>query len=254
MRNLLLLSAGLLAITSGCIQVDETLTIEKNGSGSLELLYTIPEQTVSQMKAMYSLKDRMDETLGQASPQTIEEAFERMFFDPTEDQIKRVLKKYEPLGVKTETLRVENRNSGRSVNLKVTFTSLEKISKADFFPEYGFTLLRNQNETYTFFRAAENTGTDPQGPGAKPQEPGLLSPIMSGFRVALKVTTPGKIIQTNASRKTLYNAAWIYDFEKDPNVLTTIQNQPMKIIFESKGLQIPEIRQTRQPAKPAKKK
>jgi len=248
MKTLQALAAGFLTVISGCIQVDQTLTIEKNGSGSLELFYTIPEQTVSQMKAMYKLKDQMDETLGQAEPLTTEEAFERMFFDPSEDQIKRLLKKYETLGIKTETLKVETRNAARTVKLKVTFASMDKLSKADFFPDYGFTLSRSPNETYTFFRAAGNPQASDAGTGPS----SLVTPILNGFRVAMKVNTPGKILQSNASRKTLYNAAWVFDFEKDPNVLTTLQNQHMKIVFDGKGLQLPDIKQTSQQAKPAK--
>jgi hypothetical protein len=243
MNTLRFLAACLVITVTGCIKVDETLTIEKNGSGNLELLYTIPEQTVSQMKSMFKLRDQMDAILGQAMPPTTEDILQRVFFDPSEDQIKQTLRKYEQFGVTIDTLKIEARNAARNVKLKVIFTDLARVSKADFFPEHGFTLARNQADNYVFFRAPENqeNGYDRQNLGQ--DTAGLLSPILNGFRVSLKVNTPGKVLESNANRRTLYNAAWIFDYEKDPDVIKTLQTQTMKIVFDGKGLQLPEVRQ-----------
>ncbi|MDD4871757.1 MAG: hypothetical protein PHR77_14465 [Kiritimatiellae bacterium] len=248
MKPLPFVIISLLVIFNGCIKVDETLTIEKNGSGNLELLYTIPEQTVTQMKSMFKLKDQMDAILGQTGPQTIEDSFERIFFDPSEDQIKIILKKYEQFGITIDKLKVETRNAVRNVTLNVKFADLARISKADFFYEHGFTLLRNQADNYTFVRVPENQENGFEIQNVGPETAGMLSPILNGFRVSLKVSTPGKILETNASRKTVYNAAWIFDYDKNPDAVKILQNQTMKIVFDGKGMQLPEVRQLSKPA------
>ncbi|OGV60058.1 MAG: hypothetical protein A2283_19825 [Lentisphaerae bacterium RIFOXYA12_FULL_48_11] len=243
MKIFRLYTVVMMALMSGCIKVDETLTLEKNGSGNLELIYAIPEQTVSQMKSMFKLREQMDTVLGHAMPRTIEDEFEQVFFDPSEDRIKLLVKKYEKLGITMDTLKVETRNAVRNVTLKVAFADLGEVARADFFPRHGFSLFRNNDDTYTFSRLPDNDETILKPRGIAPESAGLLSPVLSGFRVALKVNTPGKIFESNASRKALYNAAWIFDFDKDPNAVETLQNQSMKIIFDGKGSKLPEVRQ-----------
>jgi hypothetical protein len=243
MKHLPVALAALATLVSGCIQVDETLTLEKNGSGNLEIIYSVPEQTISQMKAMFKLREQMAALSGEPAVETREDVFEKIFFDPSEDSIRRELKKYEPLGITISTLKIESRNSARNVNLKVAFTDLPRLSKADFFPDHGFTLIRAQNGNYLFSRAPQGEhGYEVQdfGPGTS----GLLSPILGGFRVAIKVTTPGKILETNASRKTLYNAAWVFNYDKDPDAITALQKQYLKIVFDGTGLNLPDVRQT----------
>ena len=240
MKILKVLPVLVLLAASGCLKLDETLTIEKNGSGNIELTYIIPEQTVAQMKSMFKLRDQMDLITGQSAPQTKEEIFQRLFFDPAEERIRQQLKRYEPFGITIDTLKVETRSSARNVNLKVLFADLARLAKTDFFPEHGFTLARNKDGTYTFYRASEPNGSQ-ENIGS--EAAGLLTPVLNGFRAALKINTPGKIIETNASRKTLYNAAWIFEFDKDPNAMTALQRQNMKIVFDGKDLNLPEVRQ-----------
>lgn len=239
-----LVMAVMMLAVSGCIKVDHTLTLEKNGSGNFELLYSIPEQTVSQMKSMFRLRDQMNTVLGQAMPPTMEDEFEQAFFDPSEEKITRLVKKYEKFNIKMDTLKVETRNAVRNITIKLAFADLSQVAKADFFPRHGFSLFRNKDESYTFSRLPDSDQTTLLKPHATiPEASGLLTPVLSGFRVALKVNTPGKILESNASRKTLYNAAWIFDFDKDPNAVEALQNQSMKIVFDGKGSHLPEVRQ-----------
>jgi len=251
MKYLSLIPVVMAMTLTGCLKLDETLTLEKNGAGNIDILYTIPEQTVSQMKAMFKLRDQMDSIMGQSLPLTFEDEFQRTFFDPTEDRIKQLLKKYESCGVSLETAKVITKNAARTVTIRAAFADLERVAKADFFREHGFTLVRNQNETYTFYRVPESTANGYQPINIGPEASRLISPVMSGLRVSLKVNTPGKIVDTNASRKAPYNAAWIYDFDKDPNALKALQSQAMKIVFEGKNIRLPEVRQILPPSSPS---
>jgi hypothetical protein len=47
--------AGLALAAAGCVQVEQSLTINRNGSGTYELRYALAEQTVQQMTAMFEL-------------------------------------------------------------------------------------------------------------------------------------------------------------------------------------------------------
>ena len=71
---------------------------------------------------------------------------------------------------------------------------------------------------------------------------------MHGFKAAIRVKTPGRILETNAPEKSERQAGWIFDLELDPEALRKVQEASLRIVFEGKGLEIPAFRSA--PAKP----
>lgn len=241
MKTLRLTLAGLALFATGCVKVDQTLDIQKDASGSFGLTYSISEQAVTQMKAMLKLKEQMAMAAGETAPVTDEDRHMGLVVSPVEDQIRREIKKYAEYGITLESLTVESRNAWRHVQLKVLFKNLADVAKTDFFPQYGFSLSRNSDGNYVFFRASENKDYNNSVNLIDPETVNLLMPILAGFRIHTKINTPGKILETNAHRKSLYSAVWSFDFDSDPDSFWALQNQDMKIVFDGEGLNLPEI-------------
>jgi len=57
-----LVLGALLALT-GCIKVDQTLTLNADGTGTLALRYGMSEQTLAQLKAMEQMAAQAEEGL-----------------------------------------------------------------------------------------------------------------------------------------------------------------------------------------------
>ena len=51
----------------------------------------------------------------------------------------------------------------------------------------------------------------------------LFSDMMKGFKAVIRVKTPGRILETNASEKKERQAAWTYDLDRDPDALEKAQ-------------------------------
>jgi len=241
MKTLRLTLAGLALLAAGCINIDQTLDIQKDASGSFDLIYSISEQAVTQIEAMLKLKEQMAMAAGETAPATDEDRHVSLLLSPTEDQIRREIKKYAEYGITVESLTVESKNAWRHVQLKVLFKNLADVAQTDFFPQYGFSLSRNSNGDYVFFRANENKDYSTSMDLIDPETVSLLMPILAGFKIHTKINTPGRILKTNAHRKSLYSAVWSFDVDSDPDSLCALQNQDMKIVFDGEGLDLPEI-------------
>lgn len=227
---------------AGCIKVDQTLVIQKDGSGVFQLDYSVSEQSVTQMKAMLKLAEQLAGPSGEVIPADDADALMEWLFNPDEAEIKRWLDPYRDAGIVLEKFKTETKNAWRSVELKITFKDLAKLAKTDFFPAYGFSLLRNKAGDYVFHRRASgdlDVGLD----FSEPATARTLSPWLAGFRVVSKVNVPGRILDTNAHQRSLYSGAWIFDHNRDVDAVVAMQRQAMTIVFSSSDLRLPLVRQ-----------
>ena len=233
-------------LASGCLKLDETFTIRADGSANLELVYSISESAVNQMKAMFKVRDQMAALSGDA-PSSQDDRME-LFLNPVEDQIRRELKKYEKLGVTVDRLKVEERDNWRHVELRVSCKSLADLARTDFFPQYGFSLSRDPNGSYTFFRDRESGNENSPVSMMDPATLKLMTPVLEGFDVIFKINVPGQVLQSNAHVKTARGVSWEFSFDKNPNAVVALQEQQFKIVFEGKGsdgkaFSLPEVSQ-----------
>ncbi|MBN1558366.1 MAG: hypothetical protein JW951_09500 [Lentisphaerae bacterium] len=239
--------AGLVLMTaaSGCLDMEQTLTLRRDGSGQLDMEYSIAREAVDRIMAMYRLKTDLARAAGEAPAEGAEPDLP-VFLDPDEAGIRAALKPYEPFGITIEALSVDALPARKRVALKLHFDDLAKAAEADFFPEFGFSLFRTREGNYLFFRRGQTVDTDTLIDFGDPATIQMLAPFLAGFRVMIQVFAPGAVLDTNAPRSGRYTATWEFDFDRDPNAFTALQTTDMKILFDGADAQLPQIRRTRE--------
>ncbi len=65
-----------------------------------------------------------------------------------------------------------------------------------------------------------------------------MAAMFAGMRIANQFVVPTEIIETNATEVDGRSAAWIYDIENDPAILTQLQDFNMRVVFSSEGASI----------------
>ena len=245
MRIMRIALLSFLILSVGCIRIEQTLTIKKDASGSCDIYYSMSEQTIVQLKAMLKLREQMAAASENISGLIQEDDFTRMLIDPIENDMRREIKKYEKYGITLERMKVESRNAWRHVRMKILFDNLEEAAKTDVFQEYGFSLSKNTNGNYLFYRKGENDDSKKTRKFSDHETVRLLTPLLGGFKVVLRLNTPGKILKTNAPQKSLYSAIWNFDFDKNPDAVLGLQNESLMLVFEGDGLNLPEIKTNR---------
>jgi hypothetical protein len=228
-------------VVAGCIQVDQTVTLSPDGSGTLEASYSVADQAVEQLHAMRKLTQQMAAAAGEAETEIKENELAYLLLDPTKEGLEQEINKYRKYGVTTEELKVESRNARKYVTLKLRFKNLAEFAKSDVFQTYGFSLNKNTQGDYVLDRPASFAAGAAETDFSSPEMVRLLTPMLGGFNVIVKVRPPGGILKTNAHRSSQYMATWSFDFDRDSNALMALQKQRMVILFDGRGLDLPKI-------------
>jgi hypothetical protein len=241
---------GLAVAVSGCIDVDEQLMINRDGTARMDLSYSMAEQTIDQLKGIARLEADMAQAAGEKpAPKPAPDLLD-LFLDPNAAQLREELKKYESC-VRVDTLSVETQSARRYVRLSLYMKDLAALAKTDFFQKHGFSLTKNAEGDYTLYRESETLTTDPGVDLTTPEMTKALMPFLGGFKVLIKVTTPGTIKQTNASKRTTYSATWYYNYNDDPAAFAAFHNHRLLVEFRGKDVSLPDIASSRAGARGA---
>lgn len=238
-------------MTSGCIQMEHDLRIEDDGSAVYQLDYAISEQAISRFRAMFKLKNDLAIAAGEPSPGTELEPILAAFLDPDEVVIRKELEAFADAGVNIRTIRQETRSAWRHIEIVLEVENLATLASNPFFKQHGFDLYRNEDGQYVWSRSphVSDLGSIPMPPSG--QELDGITPIMSGFKTVVSVTTPGRIVATTAFRTTLQTVSWDFDFDRQPVALQTLLRQHFHIVFDAPRATLPTL-QTVSADKPAR--
>ena len=218
----------------GCLKMDQDITLNKDGSGEIRMVYGMSEQTINQMKAMAEMAKQMAPEEGKLETPN-DEAFQ---FDPA--QIREQFKGLKDKGITLKSIKTEKKDGWQYMSLRVAFKDISKLKDV---PELGNSPITITKDAQGNYVISSGMGGDKMGQGMKnPEQMKAMLPMFKGMRVSLKINTPTKIIETNAPIKTRDSAQWVIDVDKDPDSLMKYSGQSMKIVFDGKGCTIPEVK------------
>jgi hypothetical protein len=194
---------------------------------------------------------------GEEAEAAVKEDYSELFLNPIDSQIRREMKKYEKFGIILERLKIETRDNWRHVELKLSCKNVADLQKMSFFSQYGFSLSKDEEGNYSFFRERETANADSSANLPDATTLKMMAPVLEGFNAVFRVNTPGKVLKTNAHIKTLRNVSWEFNYDRDPNTIMALQNQQFKIVFEGKtadgkAFTLPEVIQKRAAPQKAK--
>jgi hypothetical protein len=237
MRILRWFSLAILAVAvTGCIKVDQTMTLEKDGSGTLVIRYGMSEQALAQIEAMEQMSEAMGEEGNEMDDDT---PFD---FDFDEKQVREDFEAQNIDGVELLSAASESMDGWRYMQLELAFDNLAALSKTDFFEDNELSLTKDAEGNYVLNQRSGDDEIVPDGdPAEQQQMMKQMAAMFAGMRLANQIIVPTEIVETNATDLDGNKAAWIYEVDKDPSVLTKLENLNMRVVFSSDGLSIPEL-------------
>jgi hypothetical protein len=232
---------ALAVLSSGCVKMEQNLILRENGSGSLELNYSIAEQTVGQIDSILKLSRDLESVQGTNAAANVSADLSRLLFSPQKAEILAKLKEYEQFGIVTDKAEIKTRDIRRTVSIKVRFNSLSDLAKTDVFQAYGFSVQKDRNGSYVLSRdpAVQNPAIRPDYSDAETAR--MVTPLLNGFHVSFSISTPGRIIESTGVSAGPYTTTWLYDFDRNPNAVTALQSQQFRVVFDGAGLKLPEL-------------
>lgn len=230
MKPLSRLAVVLLLSLAGCVQVEQTLKLHGDGSGTMHLHYAASLEGVR----------AMEEVARRAA--LVEEEIETpLNFD--EKGIREDFEAYRPLGVTLNDVSMADVDGWRHVNLDIAFTSLVALARTEFISDRSLTLRRTENGSYELRQAAESQldigpALDASGPEAET----MLRDMLQGFRATVRMEVPGPVTETNGRQDGERAAEWEFTVDDDPESLKKLQRFDLRVVFAAGDLALPELR------------
>ncbi len=238
MRYLNLLLLALLALSAGCIDFTQTLTLNDDGAGLMDIAYSLPEETVTQMAGMMRLADELAKASGEEPPGD-SHGYLELLLNPSENRIKRKVESYGIDGLAVKEAKVESRDGSRRVTLQLTFERITDLARTDFFADHGFSLSRIEGGHYRLLRQGMKVPSQQPVDLKDPQIVHVLTPILGGFTATIGVKTPGRILHANTTRRSLRQAVWSFEFNRDAEDFRSFYTKDLVVVFDGSGLSLP---------------
>jgi hypothetical protein len=230
---------ALALIVAGCVKVDQTITLNKDGSGTLDMRYGMSEQTIAQLEAM----QQMSQGMGGEADVEDESPFE---FD--EAQVREDFESSKPEGIELVSLKSETVGGWKYIDMTISFDDLEALKRTEFFEDSNLSLTRDGEGNYVLTQTSGDDAVGDmgdmggEGEAMQAQMMQQMAAMFAGLCIETSVVVPTRIIDSNATEVAGNKASWVFDIDQDPAVLTKLENTVMRVVFAGEGLSLPEVR------------
>ncbi len=215
-------------LATGCVQLEQDLTLKADGSGSVRFAYAVPEaeQTLTQQAARELLKQTL--ALGNHT---------RLPQDMSDAELKKQFEGFAQQGVKLEQLATERKPGCTIRRGVISFKTLAGLART-LLTERTVALTRDARGNFQLLEQPGGGQTVASrlvtvaGEDANP----LVADLFKGFRATLRVTAPGRILESNATQVEGASALWRFDGDRDARAVARLLQQPIRLSFEGRGL------------------
>ncbi len=227
-RRLLPLACAL--ALAGCLQVDQELTLNPDGSGHLSARYTIDRVQLDTLAAAIAQAPHHQPGV----PPSPDSA---ALFQVDEEAVRKEFRSYAEAGLTLQSLHVIESNGARTVHVEVDFKTVSGLAGCEFFADDSLVLERAPAGRYRL-RQEPPLQVHLAG-GLRGQQAAVesaLDRVQRAFTARLRVTVPGEIVGTTADQRQGRTAIWTFDPARDPQALTRARRTPLSVEFSGDGL------------------
>jgi len=228
MKNLIWIFSlvAIIALT-GCIKMEQDITLNKDGSGNVKFVYGMSEQTLKQMEAMKQMSQSEEG----------EDADDDNPFEFDEEEVKKEFEAMKEQGITLNSVKTTKEGGWQYMNIDFDFKDVTKLEDTSVFE--NVTIIKNADGNYV---VSSKMDSDDMGGDEGAEQMKAMLPMLSGMRIAIKINTPNAIISTTAPIKSKDSAEWVFDVDKDPDSFLNMSKTDMEVIFGGAGCTIPEIK------------
>lgn len=237
---LVVLLLGIVAGLTGCIKIDTTLSLTREGSGSLRTIYGMPSFLIKQMELTRQWTSSLDYAGGSSTNLPLPALDIPMLFD--EAVLKRKLGLMEADGVTLESLRVREQGGWRYVDFNLKFSRLSGLVKQSFFKECGVVFVHSGDDTCKLTVSLPKVGVTEDASGtASADSLAKMTPFLNGLRVVVRLDLPGDIRNSTSTMSDSRRATWEWDFDKEATVLERLMRERIIVVFDGRQVRFKDF-------------
>lgn len=236
----LLMMAGILVGPAGCIKIDATLSLNREGGGSLRTIYGMPTFLIKQMDLARQWTRSLDFAGGKSTNAPLPALDIPMIFD--ESILKARFGLMAADGMTLESLRVREQGGWQYVDFNLKFNRLEGLLKQSFFKDCGVVLTGAGGDSSKLVISLPPVGVASDLPGAtSPDGAGKLTSFVNGLRVVVRIDLPGDIRNSTSMMSDGRRATWEWDVDKDAAVLERLKRDRIEVVFDGRRVRLKDF-------------
>ena len=229
-----------LTLFAGCIKLDLTLTLSREGSAIVMANYSIPKQTISNLNTMLNVKKKLTVFTENPAGEDFTEEFLKLVLNSSETEIKQEFTNFGKYGITLNYLSVDITGDQRYVRCEFTVTNIANLAKIPLLLNSALSLTKEPDGNYSLFHPELAKLINSESSDIISEDARV--PLLERFKLSIRVNCPTPILKTNAHRKSQTSALWVFDSDNDPSAFRTFHRQQFYIKFVGTGLKLPELK------------
>ena len=222
----------------GCIKIDATLTLARDGSGTLRAVYAMPGFLIKQMDLTRQWTRALEAAEGSPDSVPLQPLEIPMVFD--EPVLNGKFAAMAPDGVSLVSLKTRDQGGWKYVDFTVKFTRLQALFSQPCFRDCAVSLERAADESVKLSIVPPPCGgSSGTGDLGAPEALVKLTPFLNGLRVVVRIDCPGDIRNSTSLVSDQRRATWEWDFDKDIRVLDRLSREKMAVVFDGTAVRMP---------------
>lgn len=218
----------LLAVTPGCLKLDAIIALQDDGSGTLQLSYSVPESLLTQMRDAETWSSRIEAAGGEALGTNLVPLV--LLFDETQ-----IRQRFGGAGrgMSVKKVRFDRRAGWRTAQVEISFRSFEDLCRLPsmrYLPVMLTESSRGHSRLSITLPELQDHG---QPTLTDPQTESSLRPILAGMNVVITLSIPGAVKDTNGVQRDARTVRWEFDVDRNPTVLERMNRLPLYVIYDN---------------------
>lgn len=229
MKHARILLPCLCALFVGCVEYQQILTLNPDGSGTLDVTYRVDSDTAQAL--LQSGMPGNDRGAGVPG---------RLF---DEKQVREDFAPYEAEGVELTFVDITATGRDETMRLGFRFDDLNGILRTPFFAQSTVSLRRDARGDLVLTQTLSGAGPE-WGPVidlSEEKSDAALREQLHGVIVEFRFVVPGAIRTANADRVDGRTAVWVFDPSVDPDALARARKAQFRIVFDGSDSSLPEV-------------
>jgi len=223
----------------GCVKIDATVSIERDGSGTLRAIYGMPTYIIKQADLARELSTSLDLANGRTNtvPVVLDIPF---LYD--EAVLRTKFSAMAVDGLTLESLKTREQGGWNYVDFSLKFKTLGGLFKQSFFKDTAVSLKHLDETSCKLVITPPPVGQTPEISTVVMQESiNSLTPFLNGFRVVTRMGFPSDIRNSNSLMSDNRRATWEWDYEKDQQALSRLAQSKMVVVFDVSEFRIKDF-------------
>lgn len=217
------------ALASGCLRVDQHLTLNADGSGHLEARYSVREEQLAGIRAAAERSGDQPGVPAVTNPAAL------LRF--SEEQIRSAFKDNAARGIRLDQVALSASNGWQSVEVDVHFRDLATLAQSELLGDASMSLTKSPAGTWVLEQAPilrHQVAGDLANDHAALD--GAMAALLRDVRARVRITVPGDILSTTADRHALRTAAWTIEPGSDAKAWQRARGEALRVEFSGSGL------------------